>query len=87
TRVDISAKRAGAHIEIHVDDNGPGIPEEQRESVFKAFYRVDPSRNPETGGVGLGLTISRDIARGLGGDIVLSQSPLGGLRATLRLPV
>lgn len=85
--VDVTAKKAGAHIEISIDDNGPGIPEEQRESVFKAFYRVDASRNPETGGVGLGMTIARDIARSLGGDVSLGDSPSGGLRSTVRIPV
>jgi two-component system, OmpR family, osmolarity sensor histidine kinase EnvZ len=87
TRVDVTAKKSGAHIEINIDDNGPGIPEDQRESIFKAFYRVDASRNPETGGVGLGLTIARDIARGLGGDVILGDSALGGLRSTVRIPV
>ena len=85
--VEISARRSGAHIEINVDDNGPGIADDHRESVFKAFYRVDASRNPETGGVGLGLTIARDIARSLGGDVVLGDSAIGGLRATVRIPV
>ena len=74
-------------IEITVDDDGPGIPEDQREEVFKSFYRIDPSRNPETGGVGLGLTIARDVVRSHGGDIVLSTSPLKGLRARVRLPL
>lgn len=87
SRVEIKAKRTGAHIEINVDDNGPGIADDQRESVFKAFYRIDASRNPETGGVGLGLTIARDIARSLGGNVVLGDSPTGGLRSTVRIPV
>lgn len=87
SQVDVSARRTGAHVEIYIDDNGPGIPQEQRENVFKAFYRVDASRNSETGGVGLGMTIARDIARSLGGEILLSDSPIGGLRATVRLPV
>jgi two-component system, OmpR family, osmolarity sensor histidine kinase EnvZ len=87
SQVDVSARRTRAHIEINIDDNGPGIPSEQRENVFKAFYRIDSSRNPETGGVGLGMTIARDIARSLGGEILLSDSPIGGLRSTVRLPV
>lgn len=87
SRVEISARKSGAHIEISVDDNGPGIAEDHRENVFKAFYRVDSSRNPETGGVGLGLTIARDIARSLGGNVVLADSAIGGLRATVRIPV
>jgi two-component system osmolarity sensor histidine kinase EnvZ len=85
--VDIRASRRGREIEVVVDDDGPGIPREQRERVFKPFYRLDGSRNPVTGGVGLGLTIARDVARGHGGDLVLEDSPLGGLRARLRLPL
>ena len=85
--VAIRATRRGAAIEVTVDDDGPGIPPDQREEVFRPFYRLDPSRNPETGGVGLGLTIARDVMRGHGGDLVLTDSPLGGLRARLRLPV
>ncbi len=73
-------------LEIIVDDDGPGIPPEKREDVFRPFARLDESRNSETGGVGLGLTIARDIARSHGGDIILDQSPQGGLRAVLRLP-
>ena len=63
------------------------MPPESREDVFRPFYRLDPSRNPETGGVGLGLAIVRDILRGHGGDATLEGSPLGGVRARLRLPV
>ena len=87
SRVDVNADRTGTRLQICVDDDGPGIPEEQREDVFKAFYRVEASRNPETGGVGLGLTIARDIARSLGGDIILQESPHTGLRAIVRIPV
>jgi two-component system, OmpR family, osmolarity sensor histidine kinase EnvZ len=73
-------------IDILVDDDGPGIPPNERERVFRAFARLDPSRNPATGGVGLGLTIARDVARGHGGDVSLETSPQGGLRARLHLP-
>ena len=69
-----------------MDDDGPGIPEDRLEYVFKPFYRLDPSRNQETGGSGLGLTIARDIARAHGGDIRLSTAPQGGLRCTVTLP-
>jgi two-component system osmolarity sensor histidine kinase EnvZ len=86
-RVAIAATRRGGAIEITVDDDGPGIPSDKREDVFRPFFRLDPSRNPETGGIGLGLTIARDVARGHGGDLTLDDSPLGGLRARLRLPV
>lgn len=74
-------------IDVVVDDDGPGIDPAQREDVFRPFLRLDESRNPTTGGVGLGLTIARDIARFHGGDVVLEDSPLGGLRARLWLPV
>ena len=85
--VAIRARRAADAIEITIDDDGPGIPEEEREAVFKPFYRLDGSRNPETGGTGLGLTIARDIMHGHGGDIILNDAPGGGLRALLKLPL
>ena len=84
--VTVSAGRTPSAIEIAVDDDGPGIPLERREDAFRAFHRLDPSRDPNKMGVGLGLTIARDIARGHGGDVVLGDSPKGGLRATIRLP-
>lgn len=83
----VSAARTGSTVEITVDDDGPGIPSAQREEVFRPFRRLEGSRNVETGGVGLGLTIARDIIHGHGGAILLEDSPLGGLRARLRLPV
>jgi two-component system osmolarity sensor histidine kinase EnvZ len=92
-----NARRHGSHIwltalpgrgavDIMIDDDGPGIPAEQREAVFRPFFRLDRSRNIATGGVGLGLTIARDVARGHGGDLTLESSPQGGLRARLHLP-
>jgi len=72
---------------IHVDDDGPGIPASHRTSVFKAFERLDDARNQNVEGVGLGLAIAQDIAQLHGGKILLDESPLGGLRATLRLPL
>ncbi len=83
----VQAGRHGDAVEITIDDDGPGIPPEQREEVFKPFYRLDRSRNPETGGVGLGLTIARDVVRSHGGDIALDEAPTGGLRARLRVPL
>jgi two-component system osmolarity sensor histidine kinase EnvZ len=71
---------------VYVDDDGPGIPEELYEEAFRPFSRLDETRSRNQKGVGLGLAIARDVARSHGGDILLSQSPLGGLRATLRLP-
>ena len=73
-------------MEIIVDDDGPGIPENEREEVFKPFYRMESSRNPSTGGVGLGLSIARDVIRSLGGEILLEQSSLVGLRVRIYLP-
>ena len=73
--------------QICVDDDGPGIPESRREEAFRPFHRLDEGRNLQTGGVGLGLAIARDIARAHGGDLLLDKSPLGGLRAIVRLPV
>jgi len=83
----IRAGRRGETIEITVDDDGPGIAEAHREDVFRPFYRLDQSRNPDTGGTGLGLAIARDLVRGHGGDITLEDSPHGGLRARIRLPL
>ncbi len=73
-------------IDILVDDDGPGIAPADRDRVFRAFVRLDPSRNPSTGGVGLGMTIARDVARSHGGDVRLETSPQGGLRVRLHLP-
>ena len=85
--VSVRAGRRGDAVEITIDDDGPGIPEDRRDDVFKPFIRLESSRNPVTGGGGLGLTIARDVLRGHGGDIELGNSPSGGLRARLRLPV
>jgi hypothetical protein len=74
-------------VVLHVDDDGPGIPPEDLERVFLPFQRLEPSRNRETGGMGLGLPITRNIARAHGGDATLQNRPRGGLRATLILPV
>lgn len=74
-------------LEITVDDDGPGIPADKREDVFKAFYRLEESRNKETGGVGLGLSIARDIISSHGGRIELSDSELGGLRVLISIPL
>jgi len=86
-QVAISAERRGHAVEVMIDDDGPGIPPEAREEVFKPFYRLDASRNPATGGVGLGLTIARDVVSSHGGSIQLDNSPMGGLRARIRIPV
>jgi len=86
-RVAVRAGRRKTMIEVTVDDDGPGIPPERHEDVFKPFFRLDQSRNPATGGIGLGLTIARDVARSHGGDVALEDAPGGGLRARIWLPV
>ncbi len=85
--VAVSVRALARMAEVSVDDDGPGIEESKREEAFRPFHRLDEGRNLQTGGVGLGLAIARDIARAHGGEIVLSTSQMGGLRATLRLPV
>ncbi len=85
--VAVRAGRRGDGVEITVDDDGPGIPVDKREDVFKPFFRLESSRNPGTGGSGLGLAIARDVVRSHGGDIELSEAPGGGLRVRLRLPL
>jgi two-component system osmolarity sensor histidine kinase EnvZ len=87
SRIEVSMRTRGHGVDVIVDDNGPGIPAGQREDVFRPFFRLESSRNPETGGTGLGLAIARDIVRTHGGEITLHESPLGGLRAVLRLPI
>jgi len=74
-------------VGIEVEDTGPGIPQDQLERVFEPFFRGEPSRNRETGGVGLGLPIARNILRAHGGDVALANRPSGGVRATVTLPV
>jgi two-component system osmolarity sensor histidine kinase EnvZ len=83
----ITGHRDHRWLTVTVDDDGPGIPADLREEVFKPFLRLDDARNQDEGGTGLGLAIARDIARSHGGDIMLGDSPLGGLRATVRVPV
>ncbi len=85
--VAVSAERQDGSLVVEVDDDGPGIPEAEREHVFRPFYRLDDARNQDSGSTGLGLAIARDIARIHGGDIALSRSKLGGLRAVLTVPV
>ncbi len=85
-RIEIRAVHDERYLTVTVDDDGPGIPEDMREEVFKPFLRLDAARNQDHAGTGLGLAIARDIARGHGGDIVLEESPLGGLRARVKVP-
>ncbi|MEQ8825647.1 MAG: ATP-binding protein [Filomicrobium sp.] len=74
-------------LRIEVDDDGPGIPEAERDHVFQPFYRLDVARNQDKGNTGLGLAIARDIARSHGGDITLGESSMGGLRAIISVPL
>ncbi|WP_341702699.1 ATP-binding protein [Ferrovibrio sp.] len=78
-------ERHPGHIDLHIDDDGPGIPEKERHKVFRPFYRLDQARHG-SGNVGLGLTIARDAVLAHGGEIRLDRSPLGGLRVSIRLP-
>jgi two-component system, OmpR family, osmolarity sensor histidine kinase EnvZ len=87
TTVAIAGHRDHRWLTVTVDDDGPGIPSPLREDVFKPFLRLDDARNQDEGGTGLGLAIARDIARSHGGEITLGDSPLGGLRASVRVPV
>jgi len=82
----VEARHGAKWLTITVDDDGPGIPEPAREDVFKPFFRLDEARNLDSSGTGLGLAIARDIARSHGGNVTLGESPLGGLRATVRVP-
>ncbi len=83
----IAARRTDRHVEITVDDDGPGISPDKYEEVFKPFIRLDEARNQNESGVGMGLTIVRDVARAHGGDVTLGKSEHGGLRAIIRLPL
>jgi two-component system, OmpR family, osmolarity sensor histidine kinase EnvZ len=85
-KVQVAVKGEADAVTVTVDDNGPGIPEDLYEEAFRPFSRLDETRSRNQKGVGLGLAIARDVARSHGGDIKLSKSPLGGLRASLRLP-
>ncbi|MBC7908136.1 MAG: HAMP domain-containing protein [Rhodospirillaceae bacterium] len=85
-KAQVHAARHGSEIRIVIEDDGPGIPADSLEKVFTPFYRVEPSRSRKTGGIGLGLTVSRTIIRAHGGDITLENMPEGGLRVTATLP-
>jgi two-component system osmolarity sensor histidine kinase EnvZ len=87
TKVAVTLTQDERLVEIAVEDNGPGIATERHEEAFRPFRRLDQGRNLQSGGSGLGLAIARDIARAHGGDISLGDSPLGGLRASVRIPV
>lgn len=83
---EVTSTKEARRVVLAVEDHGPGIPRSEREKVFEPFYRIEGSRNPETGGVGLGLAVARSIAREHGGDITLAAHNGGGLSACLELP-
>jgi two-component system, OmpR family, osmolarity sensor histidine kinase EnvZ len=85
--VAISGHSDRRYMTITIDDDGPGIPPNRRDDAFKPFLRLDDARNQDVAGSGLGLAIARDIARSHGGDVMLGDSPMGGLRASVRIPV
>jgi two-component system, OmpR family, osmolarity sensor histidine kinase EnvZ len=84
--IEVRATHSRGTLRVVIDDDGPGIPADKREEVFKPFVRLDNARNLDGSGTGLGLSIARDIARSHGGDIRLEDSPLGGLRVVVRVP-
>lgn len=84
--VTVNVRHTKGNLTTIIDDDGPGIPENRLEDVFKPFFRLDEARNQDDSGTGLGLSIARDIARSHGGDITLSRSPMGGLRAEVKVP-
>jgi two-component system osmolarity sensor histidine kinase EnvZ len=86
-RISIRAMKSRRWLTITVEDDGPGIPPDKREDVFRPFHSLDDARNQNVKSTGLGLAIARDIVRGHGGEIVLDQSRLGGLKAIIRVPV
>jgi two-component system osmolarity sensor histidine kinase EnvZ len=85
--ISIRALRSRGWLTITVEDNGPGIPPDKREEVFRPFHSLDTARNQNKKSSGLGLAIARDIVRGHGGEITLGESVLGGLKAVIRIPV
>ncbi|MBR0672463.1 HAMP domain-containing protein [Roseomonas soli] len=82
----VTLRDSGTMVEISIEDDGPGIPDQEMEAAFEPFRRLDPARNPESGGSGLGLTIARQVAERHGGTVSLGNRPGGGLVATLTIP-
>ena len=85
-RAHVGVEDGAKALTVKVHDEGPGIPEPMLERVFDPFFRLESSRNRDTGGSGLGLSIARNIARAAGGDVSLRNLPTGGLEASLVLP-
>ena len=87
TKAEITARYRNDEVTVIFDDNGAGIPAERRDDAVRPFVRLETSRNRQTGGTGLGLSITSDIVLGHGGELSLEDSPLGGLRVVIKLPV
>jgi two-component system osmolarity sensor histidine kinase EnvZ len=87
TRCEVRAEEMANRVEIVIDDDGTGIPPNQRERALMPFKRLDDARNPDLGGAGLGLSIVQDIVLRHGGELKLEDAPLGGLRVRIRLPL
>lgn len=85
-RTAVALSEHNGHVLLSVDDDGPGIPEEERQRVFERFVRLDGARDRSTGGTGLGLSIVREVASGHGGTVTLRESALGGVRVEVRFP-
>ena len=87
SRAEVIVARVDTNVSITVDDDGPGIPPAQLETVFRPFYRLETSRSRATGGTGLGLYGARDLTHRMGGALTLVNRPEGGLRALILLPL
>jgi signal transduction histidine kinase len=85
-RAGVTLRALDDRIEVAVADEGPGIPPDQMEQVFRPFFRIEASRSRETGGAGLGLSVARDVALAHGGEVRLANRPVRGLEATFVLP-
>ena len=86
-KVNLYLSKKNNSILILVEDNGPGIPIEEYENVFKPFYKIDKGRSDSKSSVGLGLSIASDIIRSHGGNINLEKSKMNGLRVKIFLPI
>ena len=85
--IKIQLSKKNNNILITIDDDGPGIPKKEYDNVFKPFYKIDKGRGDSKSSVGLGLSITSDIIKSHGGNILLDKSPLNGLRIKVFLPL
>ena len=86
-KINLNLSKKNSNILIIIDDDGPGIPENEHKNVFKPFYKIDKSRGDSKSSVGLGLSIASDAIRSHGGNILLERSPMNGLRVKIFLPL